>query len=286
MEAVRVLGLVRQNHARQILEVNFERRVELEEAAELRLPQIIEAGPESVVAMRDGEVVLELVLGLIGLLRHVGVRAEADAGRESEERNFLVRVNQVVPVLVADRRRVHNSRREDGVQRRVGDDELVRREIAFGQVNALARLVVEAGVALVAVAEEGRVLGAEGVVQARVPARVVIGRRNLRGWLRAESRDELKLCERVRRDRDGSLLVLPLKGEEEEGVALGDWPADGAAENLPVEGGFGLVAELGEVVVGVQLLVAQEEEARAVKVVAARFSDDVDGRALAAPVGG
>ena len=84
------------------VEIDLQGGIKLKEAAKFWLPQIIEASSEGMVASSNREVILELVLCLVRLLRHVGVRAKGDASWECKCRNLLVGVNQVVPVLITD----------------------------------------------------------------------------------------------------------------------------------------------------------------------------------------
>src|SRR5262245_29935830 len=157
-EALGVCDLVIENHAWLVKKIEFRRRVELEEAAQFRLPKEVKAGLESVPTPDNREVVAELKLALIGLLRHVNVRAEEDASGESHVRNFLRAVNQVVPVLEADRERVDDIRSQGRIERRAGDLQFVRGEVAARQVVGRARLVVLALVRLRGVTQEGVML--------------------------------------------------------------------------------------------------------------------------------
>src|SRR5262249_42734375 len=78
--------------------VYLQRRIELEEAAHKRRPNVIKSGLEGVPANRLAYVILELVFALDGLLRDVGVGAELRAGK-GDERGARGAVNQVVPIL-------------------------------------------------------------------------------------------------------------------------------------------------------------------------------------------
>src|SRR5437016_2414831 len=99
---VRILNMVRQDDAGLVVEIDFERRIEFKESTKFPFPHIIHARPKGVVASANREIVLELILRLVGLLRHVCVRAKADVGRKCKQRNFAVSINQVVPVLITD----------------------------------------------------------------------------------------------------------------------------------------------------------------------------------------
>ncbi len=68
----------RQNCAGQLAEIEFQRRVELEEAAHERCPDVVNAGLERVITDRLADVILELELALDRILRNVGVGAELD----------------------------------------------------------------------------------------------------------------------------------------------------------------------------------------------------------------
>ena len=129
-KALRILCRIGCDYARVIEEVDFKRGVELEEAAKLRLPDVIEAGLEAVVAPDDGYVVAQLPLLLDRLLGNVGVRSKVDASRESECRHFGLGINQVVPILVAQGQGVNHMRGKDGVERCIADDEMVGGEVA------------------------------------------------------------------------------------------------------------------------------------------------------------
>ena len=67
---------------------------------------------------------------LAGLLRHVDVRAELRAVREGDGRCNDRRLDQIVPVLKAGRETVHKARAEYGVERDVGQNQVVQRDVA------------------------------------------------------------------------------------------------------------------------------------------------------------
>ena len=72
-------------------------------------------------------------------------------------------------LLIASRKGIHNGWREDRIERQVGRDQLVRREVSSGQIVRRRGLVVHPVVVLVRVAEEQAV----PVVEAMVPATVI-----------------------------------------------------------------------------------------------------------------
>src|SRR6185295_8256437 len=106
------------------------------------------------ITTSDRQVVLELILALVRLLRHVDVSAKANPGRETEERAGGFGVNQVVPVLIARSERIDHSIVQLRRQRHVRELQLIPRKVPFGQVITLARLVVASNIKLIAVAEE------------------------------------------------------------------------------------------------------------------------------------
>src|SRR6185437_16336440 len=65
-----------QDLAWQLVKVDLQRRVELEEAAHKRRPDVVESGPQGVLADGLAYVILELVLALNRVLRNVGVGSE------------------------------------------------------------------------------------------------------------------------------------------------------------------------------------------------------------------
>ncbi len=176
-ESIRILHLVGQDRQRIVEEREVDGRVGNEEAAQRGLPQIVETELIGVLAGGDRHIVLELPFPLVALLRHVGVGAEGGR-RKVEGRNLVVRVDQVVPILVTDRRRVHNPRRQHRVQRRIGDDELVGGEIPGREVAVRTYLIVQPAVVLIGVAQRKVVTVVEAMIEPAVVAPVEIGRRD------------------------------------------------------------------------------------------------------------
>ena len=191
-KALRILCRIGCYHARVIEEVDFKRRVELEEAAKLRLPDIVEAGFEAMVAHDDGKVVAKLPFLLDGLLRHVRVRTEADGSSpatwESERWNLLLRVDQVVPILVAHGNSVDQAWCQNRVQGSVADNEVVGGEVAGRQIVGAGGLVVVPGVALPAVADKQTMLVVEAMVIATRITPIEVRRRNRRNRVRTHQR--------------------------------------------------------------------------------------------------
>src|SRR5207302_2534310 len=103
--------------ARFEVEVNLQCGIEFKEASKFRLPQIIEACSVGVLAPGDREIILELILRLVRLLRHVRVRAKSDGGGKYKGRDLLVGVNQIIPVLITDRGGVDHCAAKRRVQR-------------------------------------------------------------------------------------------------------------------------------------------------------------------------
>src|SRR6266568_827073 len=124
------LGIT-ENDAGFIIEIDLERWIEFKESAKLSFPNIINTGPNGVFAPGDREIILELILRLVGLLRHVCICAEADAGRECKQRDFAVGINQVIPVLITDGSRINYSATQYRVQCEVAKLESVFRKVAL-----------------------------------------------------------------------------------------------------------------------------------------------------------
>src|ERR1700730_2952027 len=93
------LGIT-ENDAGLVVEIDFQRWIELEEAAQFPFPDIVGPGPEGVLASSNRKIVFELIFRLIRLLRHVCIRAEAYVGRKRKQRDFALGINNVVPVLI------------------------------------------------------------------------------------------------------------------------------------------------------------------------------------------
>ena len=68
-EALRIQGSVSGNDAWKSVKVDFQRWIEFKETAEFWFPKVVESGPECMLAAKDGEVIFELILRLIRLLR-------------------------------------------------------------------------------------------------------------------------------------------------------------------------------------------------------------------------
>ena len=77
-EALRVLGGVGENRERIVEERDHRGCVGQEESAQDRLPQIVDAGLEGMLAAVERDIVLELPLLLEGVLRHVAVGADGE----------------------------------------------------------------------------------------------------------------------------------------------------------------------------------------------------------------
>ena len=128
--------------------------------------------------MGVGEIVAELELVLAGLLRNVDVCAELRAIRESNSRRYDRRLDQIVPVLKAGRETVHQARAEYGVERDVGQNQIVQRDVRLCKVNLRCVLVVIALVVLSQIADEHPMLFIEVVIDAAVVAFFIEGRWN------------------------------------------------------------------------------------------------------------
>src|SRR5207244_2723120 len=134
--------LVRQNDAGFVIEIEFERGIEFKESTKLPLPNIINTSPKGVIASGDREIILELILRLVRLLWHVGVRAKADASRKCKQRNFALSINQVIPILITDCSGVNYGVTECRIKSQVGKLEPVCRKVAFSQIISVPGLVV------------------------------------------------------------------------------------------------------------------------------------------------
>src|SRR6266542_842790 len=201
-EAVRVSGLVRQNDAGLIVEIKFERGIEFKESTKLPFPNIIEPSPKGMVASSNREIVFELILLLVRLLRHVCIRAEADAGWEGKQWNLCVCINQVIPVLIPDRSGIHYRVAQRRIESEVAKLESVFREVTLSQIISVARLIVFSEIFLVAVADEHAVLRVEGVINSNIHTRVLIWQRYDRRRHSAEACDEQQFCKRICHNRD------------------------------------------------------------------------------------
>ena len=87
------------------------------------------------------KIVLELILRLVRLLRHICVRAEANrAGTpaEKESRNFIVCVNQVVPVLIPDCGSINYGVAESRIESEVSKLEPVFCKVPLTQIVSLS----------------------------------------------------------------------------------------------------------------------------------------------------
>ena len=130
----------------------------------------------------DGKVVAKLPLLLNGLLGHVCIGTEADGGStapwEGERGDLLLRVDQVVPILVADGQGVHHMRGQDRIECGIADDEMVGGEVAGCQVVGTTRLVVVSGVVLRTIADKQAVLASEAMVISARVAPIKVGRWN------------------------------------------------------------------------------------------------------------
>src|SRR5262245_55279531 len=83
------------------------------------------------------------------------------------------------------------------------------------------------------------------------------------------------------------MLALPFQREEKKVPVRSDGPSDASSELLPLElwrGGSRRL--LGEVIVRVQRGLGVEVVASSVELIGARFGNHIDGRALAAAIGG
>src|SRR5713226_8371543 len=102
------------------------------------------------LAVVERKVILELPLLLKALLGNVAVGPKGLIG-ESEVGSPNTGVDQVVPILVANRGHIDNARRQHGSGSRVRDDELVGGEVAGRKVVGLAGLVIQSPVVLIRV---------------------------------------------------------------------------------------------------------------------------------------
>src|SRR5262249_38340828 len=149
-----------------------------------------------------------------------------------------------------------------------GSKQLVRRYLVAGESDARGRG------RFVAEDEPRESLRDAGRIAGR------IARRNARGQKGAE----VALAHRHRRDRfiqgAASARQLVFEAPEEEDLILVNWAAQEAAEVVEAQVGlFGIRALLALPRVGVELVVAEEFEERAVKIICAAPGNDVDGGA-------
>ena len=199
-----------------------------------RVPDVIDAALEGVLADHLGKVVLELPLALVRLLGDVGVGAERRVG-ECNQRRADFAVNQVVPVLEPERDCVDRGVREDRVHGEVRQLQVIHSKVAVVQVAGAIRLIVFAIVGLRRIAE----VGALSTVENPVCSARVTGFKEWPGdgGGRINEVPEERLSGLqfgVRRPVFLQTLVLPLAvdSEEQEDLVLHDWSADGAPELL------------------------------------------------------
>ena len=156
---------MRQNYARVVGEIDFQRGVGLEEAAQLGVEDKIDTEVERVLADGLGDVIPELKLPLIGLLWNVGIGSKPFADViERHVRYLLGAVDDIVPELISKCEAVHQRTGQHGIQSRVSDLEMVLREVAACEIAEAIRLVVVAIVLLRCVADIGRFFVVESVV--------------------------------------------------------------------------------------------------------------------------
>ena len=171
-------------------------------------------------AAQNREIILELILSLIRLLRHVNICAEANAGRERKERHFVVGVDQIVPVGISNGGRIDDSTGECGVERDVSQQQSVLGEIAFAQVVSLARLIIQPQIFLVVETGEDVVLRIKGVIDARIDTPIIVRSRQNCRRVRTQAAHEIQLRQSIRSDWNRRCLILLFVGEEKESFMI------------------------------------------------------------------
>src|SRR5262249_37917989 len=152
--------------------------IELKEAAQFSFPNIVNPGSEGMIPSGDREVILELILLLIRLLRYVDVCSETDVGGKGNRRDLLIGINQVVPILVADGSGVNYCVAERRIESDVAKLQPVLCKVALGQIVSVPRLIIHSKIVLVIVANEQVVPGVESVIDTHTYSSVVIWQRN------------------------------------------------------------------------------------------------------------
>ncbi len=213
-EALRVFHLVVEDDAGNVDKRRRHAAVRHEESAQLGLIHEIDSSLKGMPAEGDGKIVAELPLGLIRLLRHVGILSERDAAREGWIETRGGSVDQVVPILIARREGVDYVRPQYGVERQVGQDQFVDGRVPGREILGGRDLVVITLIALPAVAGEEIVALIEAMIEAAVVTPIEIGRGIGRLRLRAQKLNQAQFAKGGGIGHDAGLLALAFQGEK------------------------------------------------------------------------
>src|ERR1700730_12982726 len=164
---------------------------------------------------------------------------------------------------------------------------MVLGEVAFGEIARAVRLVVQTVIGLRGVADVGGLAVIELVIEAAVVAIFIERCRDNRRRLGSQAcaLSGLQLRKSIGALGEAGALTLAFKSKETEQLVLDDGPPDGTSKKLAAVGSF-CTSFRGKFIDGIELLLAEETEARPVETVRSGLGDHVDGSAFGAAVGG
>ncbi len=118
-----------------------------------------------------------MILDLVRLLGHVHIGAELNTCREGDRGGFFFTVDQIDPVLISRRKRIHHTAAQRGIHGKVAEYQAICGEVALREIDTLSRLIVKTTVGLVVVRQEHAVFRIKRVIDSRIDAPVLIRRR-------------------------------------------------------------------------------------------------------------